>query len=317
MAEVKTDRKQALELAISTIEAAGSGKGSVMRLGAGGPLEEIAVHPHGGALRSTSALGCGGGVPPRPASSRSTAPESSGKTDGSPLHIVSEAQRLGRHRAAFIDGRARAGSHLRQKARASNIDGAADLPGPNTGEAGAGDHRGRSCAPMPWTSSSSTPSPPSCRAPSWTATWATRCRACRRASCSAGRCASSPPPSPARAPSWSSSTRSGKKIGVMFGCFEYDTPIVLARREPRGNRGEIVEQRLPVDVLSYDPFTDRIGAAPCCETGSTTARPTCSFTSRVAGGPSIRRGPKTTSIFTAWWRGEGQAISKSAMTYWS
>src|SRR2546422_300090 len=41
MAEVKTDRKQALELAISTIERQ-FGKGSVMRLGAGGPLEEIA-----------------------------------------------------------------------------------------------------------------------------------------------------------------------------------------------------------------------------------------------------------------------------------
>src|SRR2546426_354482 len=37
MAEVKTDRKQALELAISTIERQ-FGKGSVMRLGAGGPL---------------------------------------------------------------------------------------------------------------------------------------------------------------------------------------------------------------------------------------------------------------------------------------
>src|SRR5437868_5544916 len=38
MAEVKTDRKQALELAISTIERQ-FGKGSVMRLGAGRPLE--------------------------------------------------------------------------------------------------------------------------------------------------------------------------------------------------------------------------------------------------------------------------------------
>src|SRR5919202_586816 len=67
MAEVKSDRRQALELAISQIERQ-FGKGSVMRLGAGGPLEEIAVIPTG-----TLAL-----------------------------HIVSEAQRLGGV-AAFID----------------------------------------------------------------------------------------------------------------------------------------------------------------------------------------------------------------------
>ena len=42
MAETKSDRRQALELAISQIERQ-FGKGSVMRLGAGGPLEEIAV----------------------------------------------------------------------------------------------------------------------------------------------------------------------------------------------------------------------------------------------------------------------------------
>ena len=42
MAEVKTERRQALDLAISQIERQ-FGKGSVMRLGAGGPLEEIAV----------------------------------------------------------------------------------------------------------------------------------------------------------------------------------------------------------------------------------------------------------------------------------
>src|SRR5438045_9746033 len=58
MAEVKTDRKQALELAISTIERQ-FGKGSVMRLGAGGPLEEIAVIPTG-ALSLDVALGVGG-----------------------------------------------------------------------------------------------------------------------------------------------------------------------------------------------------------------------------------------------------------------
>src|SRR5438876_952503 len=55
MAEAKSDRRQALELAIAQIERQ-FGKGSVMRLGAGGPLEEIAVIPTG-ALSLDVALG--------------------------------------------------------------------------------------------------------------------------------------------------------------------------------------------------------------------------------------------------------------------
>jgi len=97
MAEVKTDRKQALELAISTIERQ-FGKGSVMRLGAGGPLEEIAVVPTG-ALSLDVALGVGG--VPRGRVVEIYGPESSGKTTLA-LHIVSEAQRLG-GTGAFID----------------------------------------------------------------------------------------------------------------------------------------------------------------------------------------------------------------------
>src|SRR6267143_1824014 len=97
MAEVKTDRKQALELAISTIERQ-FGKGSVMRLGAGGPLEEIAVVPTG-ALSLDVALGVGG--VPRGRIVEIYGPESSGKTTLA-LHILSEAQRLG-GTAAFID----------------------------------------------------------------------------------------------------------------------------------------------------------------------------------------------------------------------
>ena len=58
MAESKNDRRQALELAISSIERQ-FGKGSVMRLGANGPLEEISVIPTG-ALSLDAALGIGG-----------------------------------------------------------------------------------------------------------------------------------------------------------------------------------------------------------------------------------------------------------------
>jgi len=97
MAESKNDRRQALELAISQIERQ-FGKGSVMRLGARGPLEEIAVIPTG-ALSLDAALGIGG--LPRGRVVEIYGPESSGKTTLA-LHVIAEAQRLGGI-AAFID----------------------------------------------------------------------------------------------------------------------------------------------------------------------------------------------------------------------
>src|SRR5213594_78193 len=97
MAEAKSDRRQALELAIAQIELQ-FGKGSIMRLGAGGPLEEIAVIPTG-ALSLDVALGIGG--LPRGRVTEIYGPESSGKTTLA-LHVIAEAQRLGGI-AAFID----------------------------------------------------------------------------------------------------------------------------------------------------------------------------------------------------------------------
>src|SRR5881409_3409905 len=97
MAEAKSERRQALELAISQIERQ-FGKGSVMRLGANGPLEEIAVIPTG-AITLDVALGVGG--LPRGRVTEIYGPESSGKTTLA-LHVVAEAQRLGGI-AAFID----------------------------------------------------------------------------------------------------------------------------------------------------------------------------------------------------------------------
>ncbi len=97
MAEVKNERRQALELAISQIERQ-FGKGSVMRLGSGGPLEEIAVIPTG-AITLDVALGIGG--LPRGRVTEIYGPESSGKTTLA-LHVVAEAQRLGGI-GAFID----------------------------------------------------------------------------------------------------------------------------------------------------------------------------------------------------------------------
>jgi len=95
MAEAKNERRQALELAISQIERQ---FGKVMRLGANGPLEEIAVVPTGAILLDV-ALGIGG--LPRGRVTEIYGPESSGKTTLA-LHVVAEAQRLGGI-AAFID----------------------------------------------------------------------------------------------------------------------------------------------------------------------------------------------------------------------
>ena len=98
MAEAKSDRRQALDLAISQIERQ-FGKGSIMKLGArGGALDEIAVIPTG-AISLDVALGIGG--IPRGRVTEIYGPESSGKTTLS-LHIIAEAQRLG-GTAAFID----------------------------------------------------------------------------------------------------------------------------------------------------------------------------------------------------------------------
>jgi recombination protein RecA len=52
-----------------------------------------------------------------------------------------------------------------------------------------------------------------------------------------------------------------EKIGVMFGCFSYGTRVTLADGTQE-KIGKIVNQKLPVEVLTYDPATDRIIAAP-------------------------------------------------------
>ncbi len=48
-----------------------------------------------------------------------------------------------------------------------------------------------------------------------------------------------------------------EKIGVMFGCFSADTRVVLADGTTE-RIGKIVNQKLPVEVRSYDPVTDSV-----------------------------------------------------------
>jgi recombination protein RecA len=48
-----------------------------------------------------------------------------------------------------------------------------------------------------------------------------------------------------------------EKIGVMFGCFSYGTRVTLADGSQE-KIGKIVNRRMDVEVLSYDPMTDSI-----------------------------------------------------------
>src|SRR6059058_517842 len=48
-----------------------------------------------------------------------------------------------------------------------------------------------------------------------------------------------------------------EKIGVMFGCMNYSTRVTLADGTQE-KIGKIVNQKMAVEVLSYDPVTDRV-----------------------------------------------------------
>src|SRR5499426_2165085 len=97
MAEERTEKARALDLALSQIEKQ-FGKGSIMRLGgvdSSAALEAIST----GSISIDAALGIGGF--PRGRVIEIFGPESSGKTTLA-LHVIAEAQKLG-GAAAFVD----------------------------------------------------------------------------------------------------------------------------------------------------------------------------------------------------------------------
>ncbi|MEJ5376697.1 MAG: recombinase RecA [bacterium] len=94
---MEKQRERALDLAVAQIEKQ-FGKGSIMRLGAGGPLQDVRVIPTG-SLSLDLALGVGG--IPRGRVTEIYGPEASGKTTLA-LHLVAEAQKAGGV-ASFID----------------------------------------------------------------------------------------------------------------------------------------------------------------------------------------------------------------------
>lgn len=95
--DLEKQREKALDLAVAQIEKQ-FGKGSIMRLGAGGPLQDVRVIPTG-SLSLDLALGVGG--IPRGRVTEIYGPEASGKTTLA-LHLVAEAQKAGGV-ASFID----------------------------------------------------------------------------------------------------------------------------------------------------------------------------------------------------------------------
>src|SRR6516165_3058039 len=97
MAEERTEKSRALDLAVSQIEKQ-FGKGSIMRLGGIDSSAALDAIPSG-SLSLDAALGVGGY--PRGRVIEVFGPESSGKTTLT-LHAIAEAQRLG-GTAAFID----------------------------------------------------------------------------------------------------------------------------------------------------------------------------------------------------------------------
>ncbi len=247
MAEVKSDRRQALELAIAQIERQ-FGKGAVMRLGSGAPLEEIAVIPTG-ALSLDAALGVGG--LPRGRVTEIYGPESSGKTTLA-LHVLAEAQRLGGI-AAFIDA-----EHALDPLYARKLGVNTDellISQPDTGEQGLeiAETLIRSNAVDVIVVDSVAALVP-------------------RAELD-GDMGDSLPGLQARLMSQAlrkltaAISRSGtvmifinqirEKIGVMFGCMHYNTRVTLANGRSE-KIGKIVNQRLPLEVLSYDPVTGKI-----------------------------------------------------------
>ena len=247
MADARSDRRQALDLAISQIERQ-FGKGSVMRLGSGGPLEEIPTIPTG-ALSVDVALGIGG--LPRGRITEIFGPESTGKTTLA-LHVIAEAQRLGGI-GAFIDAE-HALDPIYARKLGINIDELL-ISQPDTGEQALeiAETLVRSNAvdvividsvaalvPRAELDGDMGDSLPGLQARLMS-------QALRKLTAAIARSGASV--------IFINQIR--EKVGVMFGCFHYSTRVVLA--DGRTEKiGKIVNQRLPVDVLSYDPTTGRI-----------------------------------------------------------
>jgi recombination protein RecA len=241
------EREKALEVALLQIEKQ-FGKGSVMRMGVDGPADPVQAIPTG-SLALDLALGIGG--VPRGRVVEIYGPEASGKTTLA-LHVIAEAQRAGGI-AAFVDA-----EHVLDVAYARNLGVNTDellISQPDTGEQALeiADMLIRSGAIDVIAIDSVAALVP-------------------RAEIE-GEMGDSHVGLQARLMSQALRKLSGtiskskttaifinqlrEKIGVLFGCFAYSTRVTLADGTQE-KIGKIVNQRLPVEVLSYDPEADAV-----------------------------------------------------------
>jgi recombination protein RecA len=235
------EREKALEVALLQIEKQ-FGKGAVMRMGEAStaPIEAIPT----GSLALDLALGIGG--VPRGRVVEIFGPESSGKTSVS-LHIIAEAQRMGGI-AAFIDA-----EHALDVAYARNLGVNTDellISQPDTGEQALeiADMLIRSGAIDVVVIDSVAALVPRAEIEGEMGDSHVGLQA-RLMSQALRKLAGTISKSKTTA-IFVNQLR--EKVGVLFGCFHYSTRVTLADGTQE-RIGKIVNQKLPVEVLSYDP----------------------------------------------------------------
>ena len=243
------DREKALELALAQIDKQ-FGKGSVMRLGDEG-RSPIAVIPTG-SIALDVALGIGG--LPRGRVIEIFGPESCGKTTVA-LHAVANAQRAGGI-AAFIDA-----EHALdpEYAKALGVDTDALLVSqPDTGEQALeiADMLVRSGALDIIVIDSVAALVPRAEIEGEMGDSHVGLQA--RLMSQALRKITGALSNTGTTAIFINQLR--EKIGVMFGCMSYETRVTLADGTQE-KIGKIVNQRMDVEVLSYNPETDRIEPA--------------------------------------------------------
>jgi len=246
MAQQAPDREKALELALAQIEK-NHGKGAVMRLG-DEVRQPISVIPTG-SIALDVALGIGG--LPRGRVVEIYGPESSGKTTVA-LHAVANAQAAGGI-AAFIDA-----EHALDPEYAKNLGVDTDsllVSQPDTGEQALeiADMLVRSGAIDILVIDSVAALVPRAEIEGEMGDSHVGLQA--RLMSQALRKMTGALSNSGTTAIFINQLR--EKIGVMFGCFNYATRVQLADGTTE-KIGKIVNQKMDVEVLSYDPDTDRI-----------------------------------------------------------
>jgi len=242
-----SERQRALDLALTQIEKQ-FGKGSIMRLGEASARLQVEVISSG-ALALDIALGVGG--VPRGRVIEIYGPESSGKTTLG-YHIIAEAQREG-GTAAFIDAEHALDPNY-ARAVGVDVDGLL-LSQPDSGEQGLeiAEMLVRSGAVDVVVVDSVAALVPRAELEGEMGDAHVGLQA---------RLMSQALRKLVGAISRSRTTvvfinQIREKIGVMFGCFHYNSRVVLADGTTE-KIGKIVNQRMPVEVLSFDPSSGRI-----------------------------------------------------------